>query len=133
MVGDPKPDDEEAWDETAFTATTGPDGPHRLEQVVVHRRDGGWWLHLDEAGETLDVELGTSGWATTEDASSATRVPVATTGAWREDGLHVVLTFLETPHSVRVRLDRSTGTAHADWVTAPLHGTPLAWSAAPRD
>ena len=84
-------------------------------------------------GETLDVELGTGGWGTTEDASSATRVPVATTGAWRPDGLHAVLAFLETPHSLRVRLDPAAGTAHADWVTAPLHGTPLAWSAAPRD
>ncbi len=84
-------------------------------------------------GETLDVELGTAGWVTTEDASSATLVPVAATGAWRPDGLHAVLRFLETPHALRLRLDPTSGTAHAEWATAPLHGTPLAWSAAPRD
>ena len=131
VEGDAEPDDPNAWEQRGLAASTGPDGPHGLDQVVLQRRDGRWWLHLDEQGETVDVELGTGGWATTEDASSATRVPVATTGAWRPDGLHAVLTFLETPHSLRLRLDPTTGTAHAEWVTAPLHGTPLAWCAAP--
>jgi hypothetical protein len=57
---------------------------------------------------------------------------VAASGAWRSDGLHAVLTLVETPHSLRLRLDPSTRTAHADWVTAPLHGTPLTRAAAPR-
>ncbi len=132
--GRDRPDDESAWVAARLTPVTGGDDvPRDLGRVLVTEVDGTWTLRLHEGDEVLSAELGTEGWRTTEDASTAATVPVATTAAWQPDGtLRVRLAFLEAPHGLRLVLDPRAGTADVRWTTVPLRGDPDTTCAAPR-
>ncbi len=133
VLGSAEPDDRNRWDRAAFVVHPGDGVPSGLNQVQVSHDGRRWRFSLDEPDGSVVADLGTSGWRTTEHASATTLLPVATTGGWQSDGtLEAVLALLETPHSVRLRLDPATGTADVRWVTAPLHGSPLSRCAAPR-
>jgi hypothetical protein len=79
--------------------------------------DDGWRLEITDAAGTLDVPFGLGQWRTTEGA-----VPTAASGGWDARGtLDVEVLFLETPHTLRVRI-AADGAARASWATVPLHG-----------
>ncbi|GAB4067319.1 hypothetical protein GCM10028777_22950 [Angustibacter speluncae] len=128
------PDDETAWGSVRFTPHAGGERvPRGLRRVQVDRVDDAWVLRVHEGDDVLSAELGTDGWRTTEDASTAALVPVATTAAWQPDGmLRVRLAFLEAPHGLRLVLDPRDGSADVRWTTEPLRGDTVTTCAAPR-
>ncbi|OIH98657.1 MULTISPECIES: serine hydrolase [unclassified Curtobacterium] len=81
--------------------------------------DAGWRLTLDVDGGTLSVPVGDGEWAV-EGA-------LAASGAVAADGRTVLVDvrFVETPHLLHVRVDRSTGDTATAWKTVPLHDGPL--------
>ena len=128
---------QDRWDQTSFSVN--PRAPTSLPGSpwprATSQRDGRWWLRLDEADEALEADLGTGGWGTvTEDASSAALVPVAASAGWQR-GRHA-------RGGARAARDPALGAAAprpprpgrptSDWVTEPLHGSPLTRCAAPR-
>lgn len=82
------------------------------------RDDGdGWRLEISDPGGTLDLPVGIGAWLTAESA-----VPTAASGGVNARGdVEIEVLFLETPHTLRVRLSAS-GTGSATWLTPPLHG-----------
>jgi hypothetical protein len=92
------------------------DGNADVRAVRVHGDDG-WWLEITDADGTLDVPFGLGEWLTNEGT-----VPTAASGGWDSRGdLAVEVLFLETPHTLKVRVT-ADGAGRATWSTVPLHG-----------
>jgi CubicO group peptidase (beta-lactamase class C family) len=105
--------------------TPGPAAPRAARPVSGNaevrelrlRHDDRWRLEITDAGGTLDVPFGLGEWLTNE-----ADVPTAASGGWDSRGdLEVEVLFLETPHTLRVRIS-ADGAARATWSTVPLHG-----------
>jgi CubicO group peptidase (beta-lactamase class C family) len=81
------------------------------------RGDDGWRLEITDPDGMLDVPFGLGKWLTSEGD-----VPTAASGGWDARGdLAVEVLFLETPHTLRVRIS-ADGAGRATWSTVPLHG-----------
>jgi CubicO group peptidase (beta-lactamase class C family) len=94
--------------------TVGGDAQVRALRVY---DDGGWRLEITDPDGVLDVPFGLGEWRTNEAA-----VPTAASGGWNPRGtLEVEVLFLETPHTLKVRIS-ADGAGHARWRTVPLHG-----------
>jgi CubicO group peptidase (beta-lactamase class C family) len=81
---------------------------------------------LRDRAVSLALRVGTPGW-TVEEGEDAP--PVAVSGGWDGDVLHLDLAFLESPHRLAVDL-LPDGTIATRWATTPLDFTP---SASPLD
>ena len=66
----------------------------------------------------LTLPVGRDGWTTVE-ADGPTTAPVAVSGGWRGEVLHLDLAFLESPHRLDLQL-RPDGGLTASWRTEPL-------------
>ncbi|MFH8448000.1 serine hydrolase domain-containing protein [Streptomyces fungicidicus] len=118
------------WTGAVFTPYGGTceDQPGLTAAEVTGDDDGGWTLHLTDAGRRLGIRLGGKGWTVTERP-----VPVAVSGGWTDGGtLAVDVVFLETPHRLRVTCSLTDRTFTARWGTRPLNARPLTGMCAPR-
>jgi CubicO group peptidase (beta-lactamase class C family) len=80
------------------------------------RADGDGIVLADE-GATLRVPVGRDGWTVLD--GDLTTPPVAVSGGWRGDVLHLDLAFLESPHRLLVDL-LADGRIATRWGTTPL-------------
>lgn len=101
---------------TAGLAVDRVSGDAEVRALRVRDEDG-WRLEIEDPDGVLDVPFGLGAWRTGESA-----VPTAASGGWTARGdLEIEVLFVETPHTLRVRLSAS-GTGSATWRTPPLHG-----------
>ncbi|MEU2284119.1 serine hydrolase domain-containing protein [Streptomyces sp. NPDC013178] len=128
--GKPAPPDRAGqWSAAEFTPYGGvcADQPSLTGAVVTADADG-WTLTLVEEGGRLGLRLDSGGWSVAEEP-----VPTAVSGGWTDGATLVVdVTFLETPHRLRVTCSLAGRTFTARWATEPLHGGPLRRLRAPR-
>jgi CubicO group peptidase (beta-lactamase class C family) len=75
---------------------------------------------LRDRAVSLALPVGTPGW-TVEEGDDLP--PVAVSGGWRGDRLHLDLAFLESPHRLQVDLEPD-GSIETRWGTTPLDFTP---------
>lgn len=105
-----------------------------LTEVTLRRDDGtgstgrqgeaGWVLDFAESGQRFGLGFGSGGWTTTEGGPGTP--PCAVSAGWTDrNTLTGTVRFLETPHSLDLRCELSTGTFTATWRTKPLHPRPL--------
>ena len=103
-------------------ARPGPTG------VTLSADGDGWTLTLVEDDDRLRLPLGTGGWTVAEEP-----LPTAVSGGWTDaDTLAVSVSFLETPHRLRVTCSLPDRTFTARWDTEPMHGGALRRLRAPR-
>jgi CubicO group peptidase (beta-lactamase class C family) len=109
------PDSSDGW-ATRFSAA---DAAAPLESVELGLRDGAWVAALEVGGRRMEVPIPGSSWAVVEPHDGLP--PIGVAGGWT-DSVTVVLelSFLETPHGLRVTVDRSVGTFTTAWGTEPL-------------
>lgn len=86
--------------------------------VTVDADGGGWRVRF---GSLLDVEAGHGAWR----ESSPLGRPVLACGAWQGDTFVADLRVITAPHTVRLVLDATSGTATATWSALPLTGPRL--------
>lgn len=105
-----------------FTATLDASAPDSAlppgAVVLVEPTAGGWLMRIPGV---FDVEIGHERWA----ESSPLGRPVSARGAWQGDSFVADLFVIASPHSVRLTVDISTGTARLVWTTVPLTGPDL--------
>lgn len=113
--------DRARWAAEPSTVVRGPGGraPAALSSVAVDPERS--VLTLTEADNELPVAFGHGEWLVSEplDAQGG-HVPVAASGSWDGETLHVEVVFLETPHRLDVTLTLPARTAVAAWRLAPL-------------
>ncbi|MFD1722800.1 serine hydrolase domain-containing protein [Amnibacterium endophyticum] len=88
-------------------------------------------VRLSDGVTALLLPIGGDGWTVVDDDTAAS--PVAVSGGWRGDVLHLDVLFLESPHRMDVQL-APDGTATATFRTQPLvlgASTPLLAHRAP--
>lgn len=127
-VGASLPSDVALWDGVSFSPVGGAcSAQPSLTSLRLARSAAGWQLTLVENEVSFSVDLRSS-WTAAEAVASPSgeRMPVAVAGAFSDDGrLTVQLRFLETPHTIVLRLDAAARTFEASWPTEPLHKPPL--------
>ncbi|MFD3734480.1 serine hydrolase domain-containing protein [Streptomyces sp. NPDC058632] len=97
------------------------DQPTLTAAEVTEDAGGRWTLSLVDDGHRLDLPLGGTGWAVSDQPG-----PIAVSGGWADDGtLAVDVVFLETPHRLRVTCSLTDRTFTAHWRTRPLRQPPL--------
>ncbi|GAA3625552.1 serine hydrolase domain-containing protein [Microlunatus ginsengisoli] len=132
-----EPDDRQVWDGATFLP--GPDAQTedsplgqigiRLTRAGLRHDDSGWLLSITDTGGTLEVPVGSDGWAV-DDASG---VPVAVSGGWSDPDTFVAdVIFLETPHKVRLVCSGPERTLAPLWRTVALHPTSVVQLRGPR-
>lgn len=108
------PADPAAWVGRSASAVSGDAEVTALR--VLH--DDGWRLEITDPDGVLTVPFGIGEWRTSESAA----LPHAASGGWDARGALIAeVVFLDTPHTLRVRLGES-GPGAATWLTRPLHG-----------
>ncbi|MFI7498008.1 serine hydrolase domain-containing protein [Streptomyces sp. NPDC049687] len=116
------------WSGAAFTPYEGVRDRPTPTGVLVTGGAAGWTLTLVEGDDRLELPLGAGGRQVSEEP-----VPTAVSGGWTDGGtLAVAVTFLETPHTLRITCSLPDRTFTARWDTEPLHGGPLRSLRAPR-
>ncbi|MCO4699238.1 beta-lactamase family protein [Streptomyces sp. RO-S4] len=120
----------EDWSGAAFTPDGGlcAEQPKLTAAELTADTDGGWTLTLTEDGHRFEARLAGPGWTVTEGPQ-----PAAVSGGWTDpDTLTVDISFLETPHRLRVTCSLADRTFRAHWLTRPLVPWPLRALRAPR-
>jgi CubicO group peptidase (beta-lactamase class C family) len=125
----PQPGGQEDWT-SPFVVAPGTS----FTSVGVNPVDGGLEVTLAEADNALTFPVGTDGWLGSSPLDShGDVVPVAASGGWDDDGtLRVEVSFLETPHRLRLTCSLPARAAEAAWHTTPLDGGRLATLHCPR-
>lgn len=92
----------------------------------------GWQLSLLDHATLFAVHVGDGRWARSEIAVGPDRwLPVAANGGWIDDDRFIAeLILVQTPHRLRIQLDRRTGSSAVAWTTVPLR-TPSVLGLAP--
>ncbi|MFH8801881.1 serine hydrolase domain-containing protein [Streptomyces sp. NPDC017936] len=123
------PERAEQWSGARFAPYGGVcAGQPSLTGAAVTAGPHGWTLTLVEGDHRLGLRLDPGGRHVAEEP-----VPTAVSGGWTDaDTLVVDVTFLETPHRLRVTCSLGGRTFTAHWATQPLHGGPLRAQRAPR-
>lgn len=90
------------------------------------RRDGaGYRLGFTHGGAAAELTAEPGSWRRQELVLGETRIPVAVAaGSDASGALEVRIAFIETPHTLRLRLDES-GSAAQTWTVSPLHTADL--------
>ncbi|TNM64352.1 serine hydrolase [Streptomyces sp. NP160] len=152
-AGAPEPSDGPTWDGLLLTPSEVlRPGDAALEDVRVERRDGAWWLRVQESaapegGQAVATgqQVG-AGWrfevpvvpgehrlveAPVPDELGGGAVPLAVSGGWvravgGSESLRVEVRFLQTPHRLVVTGESASASVRARWVTPPLRAGSLA-------
>lgn len=107
--------------------------PPAFSAASLEHTDEGHLLTLDHPARPLVTRIGDGEWLESHwPTPRGPEVAIAANGAWRDGVFVAELRLAETPHTVLVELDPSTGTARLNWRLEPLTGPdPLSTAAFP--
>ncbi len=112
-----------APDRASFRRTLPPGVVGEDLRLRVERSGAGWLVGIEWYGERYAVPCGDGAWVTSSVPVGPGALSVAAAGGWRADGrFRAHLRLLDSPHTMLVDGDPSTGEGRIGWRAVPLFG-----------
>jgi CubicO group peptidase (beta-lactamase class C family) len=97
--------------------------PESYSGLQVESTGDGWLLRLRRGSETLDIPAGDGRWVASRAAFGSGDLAVRAAAGWVDaDRFSAELRLVETPHTLRLEADASTGQVDLGWRTLPMLG-----------